>query len=132
MNRRLLIIGIFLCLLAGSLSAQEVYRWVDDEGNVHFTDTPPEDERDSERVQIRSGPAALAEEEDEDEDADSDRSGPRLSEAECEGMEERLAEYRDADVLYRINDQGEQEELEAEVAQAEMDRLQRQIDDYCD
>jgi len=132
MNSRFWIAAMVLCLFAGSLSAQEVYRWVDDEGNVHFTDTPPEEDRESERVRIRSGPA-LAEDDEEDGDADEDeRSGPRLSEAECEGMEERLAEYRDADVLYRINNQGEQEELAPEVAQAEIEQLQGQIDDYCD
>jgi len=131
--RIVLSVMIFSLLLAGLLNAQDqVYRWVDDDGNVHFTDTPPEDDRDVDSVQVRSGPAPLEEEDEDGDNGDSRPDGPRLSEAECEGMQGRLEEYRDADVLYRINNQGEQEELEPEAAEAEMDRLAQQIEDYCD
>ncbi|MEA5444929.1 DUF4124 domain-containing protein [Gammaproteobacteria bacterium AB-CW1] len=135
MKHRILLLLMTLlltALIAGSLSAQQVYRWVDEDGNVHFSDTPPDDEDEAERVQIRSGPSALDEDADEGDNDAADRSGPRLSEAECEGMRERLAEYRDADVLYQVDADGEEIELEPEVAEAEMNRIEEQIERYCD
>ncbi|MDQ2069836.1 DUF4124 domain-containing protein [Natronospira bacteriovora] len=127
--KRLTVLLLLLVFLP--VSAQQVYRWVDEEGNVQFSDTPPPDDEEVERVQLRGSPVPSPVETAEgDDEEDPDR--PRLSEGECDGMRERLAEYRDADVLFRINAEGEQEELEPEVAQAEIDRLQRQIDQYCE
>ncbi|MDJ0653931.1 MAG: DUF4124 domain-containing protein [Xanthomonadales bacterium] len=33
--------GLLLLLAASASAAQELYRWVDEEGNVHFSDRPP-------------------------------------------------------------------------------------------
>jgi hypothetical protein len=121
-----LILGL---LLASSLFAQEVYRWTDEEGNVHYGDRPPPEE-ETERVQIQASPSP---EPVEDGEADSgqERNRPQLSEQECEGMRGRLEEYRSADTLYRINEEGEEEALAEEAAQAEIRRLESQIEDYC-
>jgi glutaredoxin len=35
------ILGLFLALAASAAMAQEIYRWVDEKGRVHITDTPP-------------------------------------------------------------------------------------------
>jgi hypothetical protein len=128
--KRLFVLLLIFAFLPAA--AQQVYRWVDEEGNVQFTDTPPPDERETERVQIRRGPAEAIEAESDNDDGNANDGGVRLGEAECDGMRERLAEYQDADVLYRIGDDGTQEELEPEVAQAEIDRLQNQIERHCD
>lgn len=40
--KRVLVVGCLLVLLAPSLALSEIYRWVDDKGNVHFGDQPPE------------------------------------------------------------------------------------------
>ena len=37
--------GVFLTILAVPGQAQKMHRWVDDEGNVHFSQTPPQDQR---------------------------------------------------------------------------------------
>lgn len=50
--------GLFASLLLASISmgaGSDIYRWVDDEGNVHFGDTPPENVK-AELVQIESQP----------------------------------------------------------------------------
>ena len=49
-------------LLAASLAMTtaahaEVYKWVDEDGNVHFTDTPPPKQK-TEEVKIHSGPSS--------------------------------------------------------------------------
>lgn len=53
---RVLLVPVIAGLLAGALGAAEVYRWVDENGVVHYTDTPPE-RRQAEQVEI-SPPAA--------------------------------------------------------------------------
>ena len=35
------LLGLCLCLVASSVLAQTTYRWVDEKGKVHYTDTPP-------------------------------------------------------------------------------------------
>jgi hypothetical protein len=45
-------------------NAQQVYRWVDDKGIVHYSDTPPPEKKGLERVNVRaSGAAKLTPEE---------------------------------------------------------------------
>jgi glutaredoxin len=36
-----LLLSLLLCALAGTAAAQGAYRWIDNEGRLHFTDTPP-------------------------------------------------------------------------------------------
>lgn len=38
---RMRIIGILLMLAAATAAAQQLYRWTDEQGRVHITDTPP-------------------------------------------------------------------------------------------
>lgn len=46
---------VALCALALALpaSAQQVYKWVDKDGTVHFTDSPPDETVGAERVVLR-------------------------------------------------------------------------------
>ena len=37
-----LVIGLVLALAANAAWAQQIYRWTDDKGRVHLTDTPPQ------------------------------------------------------------------------------------------
>ena len=36
---------ILLCLLSFTVGASELYKWVDENGVIHFTDTPPPDQQ---------------------------------------------------------------------------------------
>jgi glutaredoxin len=50
-----------LALVAGAASAQQLYRWTDEKGGVHVTDTPPPPSaRRVEQKKSRSGPAETA------------------------------------------------------------------------
>ena len=49
---------ILAALLAMTTAAHaEVYKWVDEDGNVHFTDTPPPKQK-TEEVKIDSAPSS--------------------------------------------------------------------------
>ena len=39
------LVGICLAMFAGPGEAQKMHRWVDEDGNVHYSQTPPEDQR---------------------------------------------------------------------------------------
>jgi hypothetical protein len=53
-SRKLETIIIILILLALSLPAQsaEIYRWVDSEGVVHYTDDPPEGIKETKNLNV--------------------------------------------------------------------------------
>lgn len=48
-----LVAGAIALAVAGSVPAQQVYKWVDQDGTVHFTDSPPDDSVKAERVVLR-------------------------------------------------------------------------------
>lgn len=52
--------GVFLTMLAGPGQAQKVHRWVDEEGNVHFSQTPPEDQQRNQSELVTYGSADRA------------------------------------------------------------------------
>jgi glutaredoxin len=57
--RNALIAGIVLAVLCGGASAQ-MYRWVDKDGKVHYTQTPPPaDAKSSERKRLDAGSGAV-------------------------------------------------------------------------
>lgn len=124
------ILFLLLMGLAGALLAQEAYRWVDEDGNVHYSDQPPEEEREeAERVQLGDG----IEDEVMDEDVEEDNgdNGPVLSEEECTSLESRLEEMREADMLYELDEDGDQQELDPEEAADEIRHLEERLDAYC-
>ena len=61
---RLAACGVFAFAVAHVATAQQVYRWVDDKGVVHYADTPPPEKKGVQRVNVRtSGAATLTSEE---------------------------------------------------------------------
>lgn len=88
---RALLIPVLAGLLAGPLGAAEVYKWVDENGVVHYTDTPPE-RRQAEPVEI-SPPAATA--------PPPEASAPEQAATDSNWYEQWLAEQRERKALER-------------------------------
>ena len=55
---RLAACGVFTFAMAHAATAQQVYRWVDDKGVVHYADTPPPEKKGVQRVNVRTTGAA--------------------------------------------------------------------------
>lgn len=85
---RVLLIPVAAGLLAGSLSAAEVYKWVDENGVVHYTDTPPERQQ-AEQVEI-APPAATP---------PPEASAPEQPATDSNWYEQWLAEQRERKAL---------------------------------
>lgn len=54
------ILALAVCC-AGTASATDVYRWTDEKGVTHYSDTPPGDRKTYERVNVRTGKASAPE-----------------------------------------------------------------------
>ena len=51
-----LILAVFTSLSSTSLNAGAIHKWVDDNGNVHYSDTPPA-KTSSQNIQVQSAPS---------------------------------------------------------------------------
>ena len=135
----------------GTLSASEIYKWTDEEGIVHYVDSPT-GAAGEEHVAIRSRPtdparvqAAVQAQADAqilraEEEANAPQ-GPTPEErlAEARERQERCNKYTDRQTqftnnrrIYRMDENGERvyyDEAEMAVARAEVDGLVKR---YCD
>ncbi|MBT8421869.1 MAG: DUF4124 domain-containing protein [Gammaproteobacteria bacterium] len=138
--------------------AQTVYKSVDDEGNVAFTDRPPMQQGEDESpldvmpLQIRlTNPAAIAatrenaekesrardmvdsltaEKQSSDEADDAARKAEERA-ANCDLARQRLNRYAQANRLYKSNDAGERVYLEDAEIDAERIKAARAVDEWC-
>ena len=136
--------------VTGTVFASEIYKWVDEQGQVHYGDRPTGDTTE-ERLSIRSQPtdpeavknqvqARLAAQETTAETMANESQGPSKEQlrAEAQEREQKCVTYRDrlerftySRHLYRENENGEREYLDEEEMQAARDQVQDQIDEYC-
>ena len=153
MNSRLLISGLAaIALLAGAAAGAEgIYKWTDDDGNVHYGDRPsgaPTEERMqlsynrtdnsavSRRVEsLREAGAARDE-------ARSERAAAEAAEAEeraaaeeqaarCEQMRAQLKTMLEARRVYREGDDGEREYLDDQQRAEARTKAEQQISENC-
>ncbi len=131
----------------GTVSASEIYKWTDEEGNVYFVDRPT-GAAGEEHLAIRSRPTdparvqtqADAQTLSTEEEANAPQ-GPTTEAllAEAREREERCNKFTDRQVqftnnrrIYRMDENGERvyyDEEEMAVARAEVDGL---VERYCD
>jgi hypothetical protein len=57
MDTRTLLLTVFMAIQPALLAVADVYRSVDAEGNVTYTDSPPESDGSVEKVEIHPGPS---------------------------------------------------------------------------
>jgi len=147
MNKRTLIALTALALGAGSVAAaSEIYRWTDDDGNVHYEDRPTgaatEERLDisyhrtdndvvRQRVQARLDAQATRDEErsvaaaQEQEQAEK-AAADEARQKKCESYRARLETYVQSRRLYRTDDNGERvylDEQETEDARRKVEEL---------
>ncbi|HLU05898.1 MAG TPA: DUF4124 domain-containing protein [Woeseiaceae bacterium] len=137
--------------MAGAVSAGDIYKWTDAEGNVHFGDRPSgasTEERlaissnptDPERVQniVQARSDARAERSDAEtaaKAAEPTAAEIRAAEAErkekCSTYKERLQKFVTSRRLYRQDENGERVYLDEEETLAARARVQEQVLEYC-
>ena len=148
---------VWLLSAMAPVSAQTVYKSLDDEGNVAFTDRPPMQQQvgdkplDVMELQIRlTDPAVVAANRDEgakqaraeataagirdqQEAADAEKAAKQAEQnaANCEIARSRLKRYSEARRLYREDEAGERNYLTSDEIDAERVSAARAVEDWC-
>lgn len=134
----------------GTLLASEIYKWTDEEGNLHFGDRPTGAETE-ERLAIRSKPTdparvqaqvqarVVAREERAEQEAVVEQ-GPSPEElaaqareraTKCDIYKERLTSFVQSRHLYRVDENGERAYLNEEEMQHAREKVEDQVEEYC-
>lgn len=135
-------------LVAGAADARQVYRWVDAQGNVHYTDRPPP-EQAAERLPIEIQPtdleAAIRAENDREEFLelrDQDRADDAHDAAavetdrenlarSCAQARERVATIESARRLSRVDEEGNRHTYTEEERAAALAEARGQVAEWC-
>jgi hypothetical protein len=139
---------IILSICIGPSFAAGVYKWVDEEGNVHFGDRPQSE--DAEQIKVpKSAPATQAPDAEErrqtqqrmldiyQEDREKKKQAKaeekrkrKAMEARCVIARDRLKSFKNA-VLYDLEEDGKRSYYSEEKKQATIQQLEAQIKKYC-
>ena len=125
-----------LALAAGTVSATQVYKWVDAEGITHFGDLPQD--REARRIDLRTPPsptprATGAESSGETPDKATTEGGEKNPErAEyCRRARDDLARYGKAERLIRLDEDGKEVEVDDQGRTQLMERTRKQVERWC-
>lgn len=121
--------------LSSSVMAQQVYKWVDQDGTVHFTDSPPEETVKAERVVLRGNVSSTITEVEQrgmSRDEIDLLYTPEQRETACEQARANRTTLRNMPVVMKDKDgDGVPEELTEEEKAAEIQRAEGQIELLC-
>ena len=151
MNYKSLICALITTVaVAGVATASEIYKWTDEEGNVHYTDTPMGDP--SQRLDIQSRPtndaavqhevqARLDYQDASAEELANTPQGPTAAELraerqaraeQCSMYRERLTRYLQSRRLYKEDENGERVYMDEAEMQATREKVVGQVEEHCD
>ena len=136
--------------LASAATASEIYKWTDEDGNVHYTDTPVN--QSSERLNIASRStdddqvqaqtqARLDRQSAAAEAAASAPAGPtqeelraekKVRDEKCSMYQARLTKFTQSRRLYREDEYGEREYLDEAETQKTREKAEENVREYCD
>jgi len=151
MKKQLIAAAATMTLVAsGAAFAGDIYKWVDDEGNVHYEDKPvgAQSERmaidsrrtDTARVaaqvqastaaraQAREAKAAAAAEGPSEEDLQAQAADRRQK---CEQSRANMQRLITSRRIYREDDNGERVYLDEAEMQATRERVENEISEFC-
>ncbi len=129
----------------------QIYKWTDEDGNVHFTDKPVEEDAervaiqsrrtDPERVQAMVQSRAEAAAKAAEEEAAAQPQGPTEEELQaraerraqlCQKYREQLQRFVQSRRIYREDENGERVYLSEEEMQETREQTEKKVQEYCD
>lgn len=128
-----LVLLVSMMLVSLTVANAEVYKWVDENGNIHFTDTPPPLQR-TEEVKIQNAPtpvpqrsgSAIAEPPDSEEGVEEESSDRKI----CTGAIRNLRKYAPAwerKIRAKMPDMSPEEQESAEQSLAQLNNNIRRL-----
>ena len=149
MRRTELLATLLLCLVSAAAAA-EVYKWVDEQGKVHYGDRPPGQGTPSDRLVLPPAPSADAEiverafmrrrlldafeaerREQQQTQAEADAAEREL-ESRCARIEQQLVRFKRANVVYTEDENGERVYMSDDQRARAADRARDWIAEHCD
>lgn len=131
----------------------QVYKWVDEKGVTHYSESPPEKDKDKSKAKkIDTTPATgnapggtpkaaksasdmelefRQRQNQRDQQSRNESQQRERQQANCADARRNLARYQEQVSLFRRNDKGEREYIEDRERQAEISRTQSYIDRNC-
>ena len=151
MNRKMLVLVVSAAAVATSAFASEIYKHVDDDGNVHYVDRPTGESgeerleitysrtnRDAVSARVQNRRDYMAALEEARREGKSQREAEAQARAEleqraakCQEHRARLETYLQARRLYRENAAGEREYLDEEQTLEARRRVEEAIQETC-
>lgn len=143
-----ILLALVLSAATTSAADAQVYRWVDEDGNVHYTDRPPH--LDVERLPIETQPTdleAVLTERIEDrhllDESEKDRAHAAAVEdeiaaheaeraASCRQARDRVAAIESARRLSRVDEDGNRVVYDEQQRAQALAEARRQVADWCD
>ena len=123
---------------AGMVFAGDVYKWIDEDGNVHFGDRPAPEEPPavSSALTISSkdqtgNEVKLAANEPVEPALEELSAHGLEAEAKCATYKARLHELLVSRRQYQVDDNGERVSLDEDEMMAARERVQNQVEEYC-
>lgn len=131
----LLLMALLMAPLAAS-QASGLYKWTDEEGNVHYTQLPPT-ERPSQVIIPQPSPSAKSSANDKADDtklpegyASTDDAKVKLKQQNCEAARKNLGIYESSEKIRQAD--GAELILSEEMRAAKIKESQEQIKLYCE
>ena len=140
------IVLVAALLAAATASAQKLYKWVDEKGVTHYSESPPADKGESARFQHKVAPGNAVAPEDwkqrelewrkqkvdrDSKDRPSDDAAARDKARRCRTAQAQLDQLRNTRRIYRLDDKGERVYVEDDQRPELMDKAQREIRESC-
>ncbi len=141
-NRRiLLVIALFGLVAALPAQAVSLYKWVDENGRVHYSQTPPDAKaRESEQMQVKdSNPYQSTQENEAAENEEKNDAGPKTTDEaakivetrkqNCEIARQNLETFKNSEQVKQPD--GTVITLSEEMRASKMKQAQALINAYC-
>ncbi len=137
MNRFIPIVFTFILgTVSLSTFAAQMYKWVDEEGNVQFSQIPPKEQTDVETIKNRFpvkpptvDDVKQTEETTNENSATEENEDPIV--ASCNRAKKHLKLLQSGEYLVFKDESGKYQEMSSEKHQQELTNAQKYVDDYC-
>ncbi len=140
---------VTLLMLNSIMAGAEIFKWTDEKGNVHYGDKPMKNSTqvevseknlsgelstDESRAEKRRRLIdAMVEDREKKEQAEAkQRKKEQARKARCVRARDRMKSYQRANRLYRLDENGNRITLSDAEREKSTQRLQSQIDKYCE
>lgn len=137
------LIAVLMCAATFGVSAGQVYKWVDPNGRVHFSDTPrpgwtavdlksaPSLSADADAAEAAPQDEPIAASSEESSEGEGMDARERLRAEECKRRKEQLESYRQATKIVERDPQGKEKQYSESERLQLIEQTQKQIAELC-